>query len=215
MLEQNVSNPLNVVGAPLCALQRVQALVEFLDLISLQRLSMSSRAEKDAGIDKSCVWYVFNKRLSGCMPSPVIERIKANKSLKGLHVTLPFKLKEIATFQSKQIQILNLRNVLTAQSVPLLVKIIGDQPLLQVLGLSGNGLDKRDAEKAAKIRQIAAQLGADRVESKTKFLQKAEILDTGGLPLLMTCLCTTNITALDLSANAITEDGNEVACCHC
>jgi hypothetical protein len=137
--------------------------------------------------------------------------------LKGLQVTLPFKLKEITTFQSRQIQILDLCNVLTAQSVPLLVKIIGDQPLLKVLGLSGNGLDKRDAKQAAKIRQVAAHLGADRAESKIKFLRKAELLETGGLPLLVTCLCTTNITALDLSANAIKGDGNDVGlvACHC
>jgi Ran GTPase-activating protein (RanGAP) involved in mRNA processing and transport len=53
-------------------------------------------------------------------------------------------------------------------------------------------------------------LGADRAESKIKFLRKAELLETGGLPLLVTCLCTTNITALDLSANVVTEDGNDV-----
>jgi hypothetical protein len=82
--------------------------------------------------------------------------------------------------------------------------------VVKVLGLSGNGLDKRDAKQAAKIRQIAAHLGADRAESKIKFLRKAELLETGGLPLLVTCLCTTNITALDLSANAIKGDGNDV-----
>jgi hypothetical protein len=139
---------LNVVGAPLSAAQRVQALVEFLDLISLQRLSTTSRAEKEAAIDKSCIWYVFNTRISGCMPSAVIARIKANKLLKGLQVTLPIKLNEIATFQSRQIQILDLRNVLTAQSAPLLVKIIGDQPLLMSLNMSKNRIKGAEAGKA-------------------------------------------------------------------
>jgi hypothetical protein len=179
------NSPQNVVGAPLSDIQRLQALVKFLDLTSLRRLGMTSRAERDAQIGKHCLWVVFNQQHTA------------------------FKLKEITRCQCKRMQVLDLHNAITAVCVPLLVKIIADQPLLKTLGLSSNGLDKRDAEKAESIRGSAARLRAGH-PSREKFLQKAEMLHSGALPLIVTCLRATGITALDLSENEINEDGNDV-----
>ena len=126
------------VGALLGNQLRCKALTAFLDLISLKRLAMTNRAEKQANIASLCISFSFSeRRLCEQLPAGLLTQMKESEALYCLRVTAPFKL---SSFRSTQIQVLDLYACLTVTSIPLLVQIIEQQPLLKQVSHEGRAI---------------------------------------------------------------------------
>lgn len=128
-------------------------LLDFLDVISLRRLRVVSRAENGANTQHLrgwCKWYDFNAAQSARIPPDVMAEMRCNQSLQGLRITpaatSPFTMEALGRFKSRQIQILDLRKAIKSSELPHVLLFLASNSLsLTELNLTNNALTAADA----------------------------------------------------------------------
>jgi Ran GTPase-activating protein (RanGAP) involved in mRNA processing and transport len=131
----------HVIGNHLRNIRR-QSLTLFLDLISLQSLASISRAElaQRQHYISECKSLVLNTQQCRDIPKTIVEQIQSNTLLQIVCITAPFTLEIVEGYASESILKLDMHNMVSTETLPLLLKIVQTQPKLRVLALANSDL---------------------------------------------------------------------------